>query len=167
MGARESARRVVGVISAVLAVLAAGNAVAENDPPPVTLAVWAVHATNEGREEPNVDSALVSVREALRGLPFDTFHNLMHTRRDCPVNTETKVRIDKRYTLVVQPLDHQKNGRARLDVCVLMQRPPKDGKKTKPVAALSTVLVLSPDKEVTLGGLKLDDGELVLILAAS
>ncbi len=167
MGARRSARRVVGVISIVLVVLAAGSAFAQDNTPPVPLAVWAVQATDENREEPKVDPALSPVRDALRGLPFDTFQNLMHTRRDCPVGTKTEVRIDKRYTLVLKPLEHKEDGRVRLDVCVLMQPPPKDGKKPEPIAALSTVLVLSPEQEVKLGGLKLDEGELVLILAVA
>lgn len=98
MGARRSARGVVGVISALLAVLTACHAAAQDDPPPVTLAVWAVHATHEGREDPKVDSALGPVRDALRDLPFDTFRSFMHTRRDCPVDTKTKIRVSERFT---------------------------------------------------------------------
>jgi hypothetical protein len=150
------------LLTAALLPLSAGIAAGAET---AVLSVWAARATQEAREGVHVDPALEPIRQSLRGLPFNTYRSLLTARPACPMGEETRLRVTAHYTLVVKPLERKDGGRLCLEVRIEMPPHPDSG-RTEPVAALSTVVNLSPNRQIKLGGLKLEEGELVLVLAA-
>lgn len=150
-------------LAAVLVLLFTPAATA--DRAEVTLSIWAVQAVREGRNTIEMDPALAPVREELRGLPFDTYRSLLITEKRCPNDAKETLRLTGRYTLVTEFIEEMDDGRLRIDLCIIMSPPPEFSGKD-PVIVLSTVLKLSPGKQVKLGGMKLEVGEMIVVLAA-
>ena len=137
-------------------------AAAEAPPPPVVLSMVAVHATQEGSNPKSFDPALKEVRAALEDLKFDTYRLICTQTVSARDNEESKVAISPDYTLYVKPLSKDPGGKVRVSVRIEMH-PKNEGQK--PVNALSTTLVIVPGKQFILGGLKLKQGELVIVMA--
>jgi hypothetical protein len=131
----------------------------------VTLSIWAVQAVREGHNTIEMDPALVPVRDELRGLPYDTFRSLLITEKGCPRDADASLRLTDRYTLVTKFIEEMNDGRLRIELCILMPPPPEYSSQ-EPVVVLTTVLKLSPGKQVKLGGMKLEVGDLIVVLAA-
>jgi len=131
-------------------------------PPPIVLSMVAVHATKEGSSPKSYDPALKEVRAALEDLKFDTYRLICTQTVSARHNEESKVAISPDYTLYVKPLSKDPGGKVRVSVRIEMP-PKKEGEK--PVNALSTTLVIVPGKQFVLGGLELDKGELVIVMA--
>jgi len=78
---------------------------------------------------------------------------------------ETELRINERYTLCITPLGKDEKNRirvkARIDETI------RKGNKTIKRKALETTSAVAPGKPLTLGGLKLKEGKLVVKLTLS
>ena len=153
-------RRGRGLVLAAFRIAAAGASAAAES---VSLSMWAVQATQESRENPFYEPGLEAIKEAVSGLPFNTYRKIQTTRQAAPFNEKTRFSINDRYTLLVTPLSKDEDGRIRVELCVLMAS--KDPEKDT-VKALESRLVVPPDKNVNLHGFKLEEGELVIVLAA-
>lgn len=146
-----------------LIVLLAGVAVNEQAPP-VNLAVWSVQARLEGRDTPYYGPGLEPIQNELGGLHFNSFYLLASGRFPAPFGQETRISANPIYTLIVSPVSREEDGRVRLDIRIEMT-PKAPGEK--PIAAVSTRVLLAPGSRVKLGGMRLDQGELVLVIQAN
>jgi len=146
------------LLAAVAAPLAAQERVA--------LTVWAVQATQEGREAKHFDAGLAEIQKILAPLPYDTFSEVkVHQNKQLPFQAETKLALDDRYTLIVHPTGREEDGRVRMAIRVEMP-PRKQGEA--PVAAISVTLLLKPGEKIKLQGLRADSGgELVVVLGTA
>ena len=131
--------------------------------PPVELCVWAVEAQQEAGKARHFDAGLEAVRPALEKLPYTTFRKVYTTRTKAPFEQETRCKITSKYTLILTPLSREKDGRIRADLRVEMLPAKRGG---APVKALATRLALQPGQKIKLQGLKLDKGELIILLSA-
>jgi hypothetical protein len=130
-------------------------------PPPVDIAIYAIYATNENRPEPVFDPALAPVRHAVSDLAFDTFTKIRADVVSAPFGEETAFPINDKYSLYVKPLNRQ-DIQTRMEVRVeLAPRSPQE----RPRTAVTTTVVMAPSRQVKLRGLKMDKGELVIVLA--
>jgi hypothetical protein len=144
-------------------VIAATLAGAEHDqPPPVRLSVTAVRATLEHRPARYFDPGLESIRNAVADLEFDTYRTITVETVSAPYKRETTLPLTPRYTLSITPLSREPRGDVRLNVSILMASRQEGG---RPINALATTVVTGPGKPFKLRGLRLDQGELVVVLA--
>lgn len=127
---------------------------------PLSFGVWAMEATREGVSPLKIDPALESVRDALAGLPHDTFRALFTGTASISPDQEKRTVLTPEYALVLRPGQPDKDGRLRLRVCIEMKT--ADGAVKK---ALDTGLVLAPGKKVRLGGPRVGKGDLVVVVA--
>lgn len=150
------------VLTLVLIVVVGGAA--GNEPPTPNIRVVAIQATNEGREPGKIhfDPGLGEVRAAVADLKFDTYRKIRAATLQAPYNKETEFQINPKYTLFVKPLSRERTGQVRLNIRIEM--PPKD-KKKKPIKAIETTVAAAPEKQFKLRGLKLDNGELVVVIS--
>lgn len=163
---RERRERRVAVAVAVAVLLFVALAAAPEDVPanPALVKMVAVQATNEGRGSKYFGEGLEGVRKSVIGLDYDTFHRVKATEKAAPYGLETKLPIDGRYTLCLTPVSVGADGRIRLKTRITMtSRNPERGT----INALDTTLVMVPGKPINLGGLKLDIGELIVVLRVS
>jgi len=135
----------------------------EGTPRPVNVSMWAVKATQEGRQTKYFDPGLESIQGAVGDLPFDTYRKVQTAQRVVRYNEEGRFPIDAKYTLFVKPQAKESDGRIRIEVRIEMAPKTPEG---KPVKALSSELVVQPGEKVKFGGLKLEDGTLVVLMAA-
>ena len=157
--------RLVGVALAAVLLLLLAPAASATDRAEVTLSIWAVQAVREGRDTVEVDPALDPVRNELRGLPYDTYRSLLNTNQRCPRDAKVALPLTGRYTLLIKFLEEMDDGRLRIELSIEMP-PPPEMNRAEPVVVLSTILKLSPEKQVKLGGMKLEQGDLIVVLAA-
>ena len=154
----------MGVSALGIILVALAGADAEAAPPAPTVYMWAVQASDEGREEryytPGLDKR---ARKAMADLPYDTYNALRIASRPAPYQWETRFPINEKYTLIAKPISPQLDGRLRIDVRVAMA-PKQAG--DEPVKALDIRLVVTPGNAVKFRGLQLDEGELVIVLLA-
>jgi len=137
-----------------------GNAI---KPEAVTVSMVAVRATIEGREEKHFDAGLEAIRKAVADLPYDTYRKVKSSKTPAPFDQETKIGINKEYSLYVTPLAKKSDGRIRMKARIEMQ--PKDEKK-KAINTHVTTALLKPGKKLKFcGGMKADGGELVVIIS--
>jgi hypothetical protein len=130
-------------------------------PDTVKVDVVAVHAFSENRGARVFDNDLKDLKDALSDLDYDTFRRLSATTLHARINEEATYEINSRYKLRVKPLSHEPSGQVRLSIRVEMRtRAPG----AKPVDAVATTLLISPEKKLKVRGLKLDNGELVVVL---
>ncbi len=126
---------------------------------PLSFGVWAMEATREGVLPAKVDPALESVREALAGLPHDTFRALFTGTVTAASGREKRTALTPEYTLLLSPGQPDKDGRLRLRVCLELKT--ADGAVKK---ALDSSLLLAPGKKARLGGPRLEKGDLVVVI---
>jgi len=136
-------------------------------PPParsqnaVKVDVVAVHAFSENRGARVFDKDLQDLKEALSDLEYDTFRRLSATTLRAALNQEATYEINSRYKICVKPLSREPSGQVRLNVRVEMKT---GAARAKPINAITTTLLIGPEKKLKLRGLKLDNGELVVVL---
>lgn len=127
------------------------------------LKLWVVQVTTEGREKPLYGKGLEAIRGVLSALPHDTYKKIGAAKHPLAEKGNTRITISKAYTLEAAPPVSNSDGRQRLRLRILMKT---DDKPPKEVAAISTELLLIPDKHVLVRGLKQKNGtELVLVLS--
>lgn len=149
--------------AALAATLIAAQVAAADSQRPVTIALWAVQASTEGREEPHFDRGLAEIREAVADLSFDTYRALKTGRERLAIGQERRIPLNQTYALRLNALSRERDGRIRLEVRVEMQ-PPEPGSRV--VNVISTRIMLAPGKKITIGGARLEQGELVVVLEA-
>jgi hypothetical protein len=130
-------------------------------PPPISISVVAVHATTQGGAK-QFDAGLESVRAALADLEFDRYRKLSAAVVSAPFNQESSVDLGSGYSLFVTPLARERNGQTRINVKVQMASKEAGG---RPVNAVATTIMIAPGKQFKLRGLKMDPGELVVVMS--
>lgn len=132
------------------------------NPAPVEFSMVAVKASNVGVSPKQFGAGLGKVKSAIQSLSYDTFEKISSSNATIPFGEKTEFFINQKYTLVVEPTAVDERGRIRMNTVVMMKSDREDGKLVK---ALDTVLVMAPDKHLNLGGLKLEDGDLIVVLS--
>ncbi|HOF40503.1 MAG TPA: hypothetical protein PLD73_10545 [Candidatus Hydrogenedentes bacterium] len=143
--------------------------------PTVSVQLIAVRATSQGHEKAQFDSNIAFIRETVEDLKqFDDFRKLKSVNTTAPYGKETKVLLDDRYTLLIHPIERDSLDRIRCDVRVQMRLPDNEAKpSTQPgqqapsprlKEVLRCTLLAVSGKSFKVGGLKLDEGQLVLVL---
>ena len=137
---------------------------AECAPTTASVSVWAALGTSEGRETPSFEPALEAIRKAVADLPYDTYRKVAVSRTTAPFGEETKVKLDEKYTLVLEPLSRTEQGHLRMEIRITA--PPRKKGEAR-VNLLSTGVVLKPGNQLKLRGLHTDAGELIIVLQAA
>ena len=147
-----------------LILLAVASITAAGDVPstPVTVSMIALQATDE--TQPYFDPQLNTVRHALADVKRNTFRKIASRQMAAPYEKDTKLAINSRYTLYITPLSKEADGRVRARARITLA--PRDG-QGKSINAVDTTLVIVPGDYVKIRGLKLDEGELVVLLTVS
>lgn len=130
-------------------------------PPPVTVSVVAVHATSEGGAK-HFDPGLENVRRALDETGFDRYRKLSAATMACPFEQESSIDLGSGYALLVTPLSRERNGQVRMHIRLRMDTKPP---RTQPLNAVDTTIAIGPGKQFVLRGLKMDHGELIVVLS--
>ena len=156
----------LGFIAVVLAssLVAAEPRAPDNAAVVVSVDMVAVRATKEDRPSTYFEKGLERIKEAVAELSFDTYRMIKASRAKAESGKETVLPIDATYSLSVQPLSRDTKGRIRLRVRV--QKVPR-GLRRDPVNVLESTVVAVPGDQFKVGGLRLDKGELVIILSAA
>jgi hypothetical protein len=131
-------------------------------PSPVRVAVVAVQAFNKEHSGKQYDRGLEGVKGALDDLPYNTYNRLDATIATAPFNEETIVPLTDRHRLYLRPLSQEPNRHVRLNVRLHMTRRPEAGRA--PVTAINTTVIAGPGRQVKLRGVKLNEGELIVII---
>ncbi len=163
------------VTVALFIVPAAAHEAREAPAPSVTVQLIAVRATSQGHEKPQFDASIASIRETVEDLKqFDDFRKLKTVNTVAPYGRETRVPLDSQYTLLINPIERASHDRIRCDVRVQMRLPDKENKPNTPAdqpqaeprykEVLRCTLLAVSGKPFKVGGLKLDEGQLVLVL---
>ncbi len=150
--------------AASLAIVAVSFLAADEHVPakPVNIAMAAVEARRENRTQRYFDPGLEQVRDALDDLDYDAFYKIQSAELPCPYGEEQKVYINERYTLYLTPVSVREDGRIRLRARITMQS--RD--KKREVNALDTTLLIAPGTHLNLGGMRLEEGELIVVISA-
>ena len=152
-------------VASLFLLLAGGLSAAANDAVSGTMAIeyWAIEAHETGEEEKRFAAGLGPVMESLSDLPFDRYELVNQGRMDAPFSQRTERTIADRYILFVEPQLRENEERTRVRVCIEMRRADDPARIVK---AVDSRLVMARGKPVRLGGLKLNDGDLILVLVA-
>ncbi len=149
----------LGTLCAVMAALS--SAPAEASAQPVHFSVWAIQAVKTGKADKQFDSAAQNVRKAIEDLPYDTFRGVFTGSAVVPPGAETRLSLNEAYTLVIQCRSRDSKDSAHVDLCVELP-PAKPGEA--PRKAIQTCINVCAGKKVRIGGLKMKEGEMVVVL---
>lgn len=130
------------------------------EPDPVEFTMVSVQASNRGTAQKTFDRGLETVKPAIASLSYDTFQKLGAAEAVIPFGKSSTFYINEKYSLVVEPTAVDDQGRVRLKTQIMM----KSQEEGKSIKALDTVLVMAPGKHLNLGGLKLPEGDLIVVL---
>lgn len=153
----------------VLLCALAGTTAAVAQEARVSVSIVAVRATEEGREEKSVEASLREIQESLVALPYDTFTRMTSARADVAYGQEREFAIDRRYSVIVHPIERDSGGRVRLKVRVEEHTETPDG-EPRERTALEVTRSAVAGKSLTLCGLGSVEGdgqtggELVLVV---
>ncbi len=144
----------------------------EEPAPKVSVSLIAVRATHQGHEERQFDRSIASIHETVEDLKqFDDFRQLRAVTTTAAYGEETKIPIDARYTLILKPVQRASHNRIRCNIRVDMRLEKEEDKSSsddddepKFREVLRCTLLAVSDKPFKVGGLRLDEGLLVLIL---
>lgn len=153
-------RPLSAVVFLLLVLSGAARASAQSE-----LKLWVVEASAESRKECHFDAGLDSIKHVLSALPQDTFRKVSAGTHTLAGEDTTRIAVAGTYTLEVASPAATQDGRYRVRLRILMKSsddPPRE------IEALSTELLLQPDKQVLVRGLKQkENGELLLVLSLS
>ena len=110
------------------------------------------------------DDGLDSVRPALSDLNYRFFQRVSGSRLPVAFQEETHIEVNPDYVLHVMPVSVEKNGMVRLNVRLEL-RSKQEGRPSR--NAISTTLVTLPQRLFKLRGLKIESGELVVVMKVS
>ncbi|MBN2308493.1 MAG: hypothetical protein JXR94_05950 [Candidatus Hydrogenedentes bacterium] len=172
---------------AALAIVAASLA-AEGDCPiekPVQVTMVAVQATRSGpprtaqpehglvfgiresgpKRRKEFSKDLEEIRPALEALDFDVFTKVNAGKAVADAGREVQLPINRDYTLFVTPLCKDREGRIRIKGRVEEKVLLRGNKKPVSRQALSFTSAIAPNKPLRLGGFRLGQGELIVVLS--
>ncbi len=129
---------------------------------PANVSMVAVQAVNDGKN--HFDPTLNSVKRALSDLNFDSFRRIRSTNTRAAYGAETRFTINDRYTLYMTPVSKGADGRVRAKARITLA--PRSG-GGKPINAVDSTVTIAPGTYVKIRGLRLDEGELVVLLTVS
>jgi hypothetical protein len=129
----------------------------------VKLSIFALAATNEGRAVQYIDPSLNKIRHAVELLEFDTFKKVTITETTLTYDKETRLRINDRCTLVLNPVKKDSNGRVRIHAKIEVTS--KDGKQKK--IALDSYATMAPGKPFNLMVKNSDNDALIVVLVTA
>ncbi|MDP7638640.1 MAG: hypothetical protein QGG73_02840 [Candidatus Hydrogenedentes bacterium] len=153
----------MSLVGLIAIILIQGQATIESESNQVSISVHAVRLLNEGHgEKQRFDRELGKVRGALAGLEYDTFEKIKIIRGSISYGSESKFKIDNRYSLLITPIDKGADGRIRVKIRLEMAAKKPGGEPTK---VIGTEQRMPPGKQTKLGGARLDKGELVVVLS--
>ena len=133
--------------------------------PTSELKLWVVEASTEERDKSEYDKGLEAIQGILSSLPHNTYRKVRTGTHSLAEKGTTRIPATKVYTLEAASPVPTADGRQRVRLRILM---PAKEKPAKEIQALSTDLLLRPDKQVLVRGLKLKDGtELIIVLSLS
>ena len=160
---------------------------------PVTISMVAASATNEGpriaekkqysgvvksmvppkndtKDKRFFDPELKSIQKAVADLPYDTYRKVNVATQKVKMAEEAAFEINPTYTLRATPVEKDEQNRIRMDLRIDEKVEVEDSetKKKKVVVreALTSTSSIAPGKPLVLGGLKLKEGRLVIVLTA-
>ncbi len=136
----------------------------ESNPQSVAVSIVAIQATHENREEKHFDPALDDLRAVLGQIEPDTFRLLKSAQSHAGYGEQVKVPIAEQYTLFVTPVEKDSAGCIRIQARIEERISTKEGMKTRN-ALKATRVVMPPGKHVVLCGLKLGEGELIVVIS--
>jgi len=151
----------VAVLLALSALCAPPPAPAKG-PPPVRIDVVAIHAFDEAHAGKQYEGGLDGMKTALEDLPYNTYRRLDAASVSAPFNEETIVPLSDRHRLYLRPMSKEPHNQVRLNVRLHMTRKPETGRT--PVNAINTTIIAGAGRQVKLRGVKLDQGELVVVI---
>ncbi len=149
----------LGTLCAVL--LAVSSAPADAASQPVHFDVWAVQAVKTGSGEKQFDSAAQPVRKAVEDLPYDTFRGVFTGSATVPPGADKRLTLNTTYTLLIQCRAREGKNAAHVDITVEL---PPESPGGAPRKAVQSCMVLCSGKMVRIGGLKMNEGEMVVVL---
>jgi hypothetical protein len=151
------------MLGTLCALVAALSTTAPNDvsTQPVQFSVWAVQALKTGSAEKHFDSAAQSVRKTIADLPYDTFRGLFTGSASVAPGAETRLKLNETYTLLIQCRTRDGKDGAHVDLTVELT--PTQATEA-PRKAVQTCIIVSAGKKVRIGGLKMKEGEMVVVL---
>lgn len=132
------------------------------EPPPISVTMVAVQAMTEGHRDKQFGLGLEEVKSSLLETEHDTFRLICSGTQPAPYKVEKPFEINPKYTIFVKPEEKQPDGRIRLDVRVEMR--PRGDKAAGPVNAVKATYQVTPGRRLLLRGLKLEKGELLIVL---
>lgn len=161
MARRPALHRWAGPIGSLVLLFALASAVA-TAAESSRLKVWVVEASSEAREKRHVDPGLEDIARVLVDLPHDTFRKAAAGTHTLRGDQPTKIPLVAGYTLESAEPVARTDGRYRIRLRILMKNsddPPRE------IEALSTELLLRPEKQVLVRGLKgKERGEEILLV---
>ena len=151
-------------MSPLYAMLIAGSILAQphgGQPPPVSISVVAVHATHENGAK-QFDPGLENIRRTLEDAGFDRYQKLRATTISAAFDHESSVDLSSGYALSITPLSRERNDHVRMHIRLRMEVKPQGGEA---ICAVDTTIVIAPGKQFVLRGLKMDKGELIVVMS--
>jgi hypothetical protein len=128
---------------------------------PVTISVWAVQALKTGSTEKHYESGAQAVRKAVDDLPFDTFRGVFSGGVTMPPGKEARLMLNDAYSLLLQCPAREGKDAIHLDVTVELA---PTGPGEPPRKAVQSCMIVYAGKMVRIGGLKMNEGEMVVVL---
>lgn len=148
---------------AIVAVALVSTAALAQQEDTIEISMVAIQASFEDREEKLYDRTLDSVRQALEDLDeYDTFRLVREQKRPAQYREKTRIQVNDRYTLIITPMGRDSRGRIRIQASIEEEIRRNDEIITR--TALEFTSNVAPGRPLKLCGLRLDEGELVLVV---
>jgi hypothetical protein len=183
---------VVNAAGLVILLIVSAVGADEETSEPFTVTVIAASATKEGlamaqksseygglvksmvaqddkkKDKRHFDPELKGIEQAVADLPYDTYRKVNVITEKVKMNEDAEFVIDPTYTLHVTPVEKDDQNRVKLDLRidekVEEEDPATHEKKVVVQKALAMTGFIVPGKTLRLGGLKLKEGRLVIVL---
>lgn len=130
-------------------------------PAPVEVDYWSVQAVEENGGQKEYGQGLDALKTVLQDLPHDKFTLLSNGSLNANYGSQASADLTSGYRLQVSPVEEESPGRVRMRVSVSYTLGGGPA-----VNALDTRVVLGTGRKMRLGGMKLEKGEMVLVLSA-
>ena len=127
----------------------------------VCFSVWGVQVIKTGQTPKQFDAAAAPVRRAVEDLPYDVFRGIYTGETKVRPGAEARLAVNSAYTLVITCQERRGQNAAHIDIAVELVATPSDAPARR---ALQTSMTVCTGRKVRLGGLKLDEGDLVIVL---
>jgi hypothetical protein len=120
-----------------------------------------VQALKTGSAEKQFDGGAQAVRKAVEDLPYDTFRTVYSGTAAVAPGAESRITLNDTYALLLQCRSRDGKDTAHLDITVEI---PPGSPGGPPRKAVQSCMVVCAGKRVRIGGLKMTEGEMVVVL---